>query len=113
MDRRASSATRTMSSRARGANRPDHASHRAGETMTDRVSGSRLRRFLRLGWLGRRAIPLVWKRLQRAADDGTPPPALAEELLAKHADVAEEAFATLGDLKGLALKFGQMAAYMD
>jgi predicted unusual protein kinase regulating ubiquinone biosynthesis (AarF/ABC1/UbiB family) len=81
--------------------------------MADRVSGSRLRRFVRLGWLGRRAIPIVWRRLQRAADDGTPPPALAEELLAKHADVAEEAFATLGDLKGLALKFGQMAAYMD
>src|SRR5690349_6022016 len=80
--------------------------------MTDTVSGSRVGRFLRLGWLSRRAVPVVWRRLQEARADEKPA-ALAEEILERHAEAAEEAFATLGSLKGLALKVGQMAAYMD
>ena len=38
---------------------------------------------------------------------------LAEGLLRKHAGAAEEAFQALGEMKGLALKMGQMLSYMD
>lgn len=82
--------------------------------MGDEVSGGRFRRFVRLGWLSRRAIPIAWRRLREVSqaapgDRG----ALAEDALARHADVADEAFRTLGSLKGLALKIGQMVSYLD
>src|SRR5262245_39582344 len=80
----------------------------------ERVSGSRMGRLTRLGWLSRRAIPIAWKRLRQAADAShAQRAAIAEDVLEKHADVAEEMFRTLGDLKGLALKVGQMVSYMD
>ncbi len=82
--------------------------------MGDKVSGSRLSRLTRLGWLSRRAIPIAWQRLKEATE--TPAGkrgALAGEALEKHADIAEEAFRTLGSMKGLALKIGQMVSYMD
>jgi predicted unusual protein kinase regulating ubiquinone biosynthesis (AarF/ABC1/UbiB family) len=77
----------------------------------ERVSGSRFGRLGRLGWLGRHALPLVWRRLRESRDE--PPAALAAELLERHADAAEEMFATLGSMKGLALKAGQMISYLD
>lgn len=79
-----------------------------------KVTGSRLRRLGRLGWLGRKAVPIAWKRLRETAkarpeERGE----IAAKALDKHADIAEEAFKTLGDLKGVALKVGQMISFMD
>jgi predicted unusual protein kinase regulating ubiquinone biosynthesis (AarF/ABC1/UbiB family) len=82
--------------------------------MKSKVSGSRFRRLTKLGWLSRHAVPIAWKRLREAAHARPEErPALASEAFEKHADVAEEVFRTLGELKGIALKVGQMAAYMD
>jgi predicted unusual protein kinase regulating ubiquinone biosynthesis (AarF/ABC1/UbiB family) len=78
------------------------------------VSGSRFRRLTKIGWLSRRAVPIAWARLKEAGDaDRKGRARIAEEILEKHADIAEEAFRTLGELKGIALKVGQMLAYMD
>ncbi|MBI3071023.1 MAG: AarF/ABC1/UbiB kinase family protein [Deltaproteobacteria bacterium] len=82
--------------------------------MGDKVSGSRFRRLTKIGWLSRRALPIAWARLRQAGDaDRKGRARIAEEILEKHADIAEEAFRTLGELKGIALKVGQMLAYMD
>jgi predicted unusual protein kinase regulating ubiquinone biosynthesis (AarF/ABC1/UbiB family) len=82
--------------------------------MPKRVSGSRLARLTKVGWLSRRALPIAWKRLRQASHaDRAGRASVAEEVLEKHADIAEEAFRTLGELKGIALKVGQMVAYMD
>jgi predicted unusual protein kinase regulating ubiquinone biosynthesis (AarF/ABC1/UbiB family) len=82
--------------------------------MSDEVSGGRFGRFVRLGWLSRRALPIAWRRLKQvsAAPSGARGP-LVGEALARHADIADEAFRTLGSLKGLALKVGQMLSYLD
>jgi predicted unusual protein kinase regulating ubiquinone biosynthesis (AarF/ABC1/UbiB family) len=72
------------------------ASQRSEASMSDKVSGSRWGRLFRMGWLGRHALPFARKRS-----------------LAKHADAAEEMFRALGSMKGLALKIGQMAGYLD
>jgi predicted unusual protein kinase regulating ubiquinone biosynthesis (AarF/ABC1/UbiB family) len=79
-----------------------------------KVPGSRLGRLTRLGWLSRKAVPVAWRRLREAAHARPEErAAIAEEVLDKHADIAEEAFRTLGNLKGIALKVGQMLSYMD
>ncbi|MBX3274926.1 MAG: AarF/ABC1/UbiB kinase family protein [Sandaracinaceae bacterium] len=77
--------------------------------MADRVPSSRLGRLGRLGWLSRRSVPLAIRRLRELAET----PALDEKARQKHAAAAEEILATLGDMKGLALKLGQMLSYMD
>lgn len=76
----------------------------------DNVSGSRLGRLARLGWLGRRAVPLAVKRVREMAGKGGE---LDEKDEAKHLAAAEEIFGALGDMKGIALKLGQMLSYMD
>src|SRR5438094_498337 len=83
--------------------------------MGDEVAGGRFGRFVRLGWLSRRALPIAWRRLRELGEtaDHASRAALAEDVLAKHADIADEAFRTLGSLKGLALKIGQMVSYLD
>jgi predicted unusual protein kinase regulating ubiquinone biosynthesis (AarF/ABC1/UbiB family) len=79
-----------------------------------KVSSSRLARFGKLGWLARRAVPIAFDRLREAADASPPRRAeMAQELLEKHGGIAEEALATLGQMKGLALKVGQMLSFMD
>ncbi|MCB9539276.1 MAG: AarF/ABC1/UbiB kinase family protein [Myxococcales bacterium] len=78
----------------------------------DEVQGSRMRRLVRMGWLGRNAVPLAIKRARQTLQ-GVELPALSPKKVAKHTRIAEEALATLGDLKGLALKAGQMLSYMD
>lgn len=79
-----------------------------------RVSSSRLGRFTRLGWLGRKALPIAWKRLKETAEaPAEERGALAAKLLKKHSNIADKAFRTLGDMKGVALKVGQMLSYMD
>ena len=79
-----------------------------------RVSSSRLGRLTRLAFLGRRALPIAIERFRETAEA---PPAergrLAARALAKHGDLADKAARTLGDMKGIALKVGQMLSYMD
>lgn len=63
--------------------------------MADEVSGSRLSRLARLGWLSRRALPIAWRRLREATDAAPADrPRLAAEILDKHADIAEKASPT-------------------
>ncbi|MFT7581410.1 MAG: putative unusual protein kinase regulating ubiquinone biosynthesis (AarF/ABC1/UbiB family) [Myxococcota bacterium] len=74
-----------------------------------------------MGLLGRRAIPMALKRLKETvdasgktgSDTDSESSGLSEKLFKKHSDVAEKAFKTLGELKGVALKMGQMLSYMD
>lgn len=75
--------------------------------MADQVSGSRLRRLGQLAWMSRRAIPLAVTRFR--GRNG----AAGDELDPAHVAAAEEMLGTLGNLKGLALKMGQMLSYMD
>ncbi|MCA9518526.1 MAG: AarF/ABC1/UbiB kinase family protein [Myxococcales bacterium] len=79
-----------------------------------KVGSSRLGRLTRLGWLGGRALPTAWKQLKGVVDapEGGRGRA-AERFAKKHADLADKAFRTLGDMKGVALKVGQMISYMD
>lgn len=74
--------------------------------MDDKVSGSRLRRLGRLVWTSRQMVPMAvsrWRGRGEARLDEDPAVVRA----------AEELLGTLGDLKGLALKVGQMLSYMD
>lgn len=79
----------------------------------DEVTGSRLKRLARLGWLSRNAVPMMVRRLRDAGADGLAANPLTARLLDKHGRIAEEAFGTLGEMKGVALKLGQMMSYMD
>lgn len=82
--------------------------------MSDEVQGSRVRRLARLGWLSRRAVPLAIRRMREVGEARADQrAATVARALDKHADIAEEAFEALGDLKGIALKVGQMLSYMD
>ena len=80
----------------------------------DRVSSSRLGRLTRFAGLGRRAVPVAIQRFRetveaRPEDRGK----IAAGALKKHGELADKAFRTLGDMKGVALKLGQMLSYMD
>ncbi len=66
----------------------------------------------RLAWLSRRAVPLAIAKVREVVE-ASEPAAVAGKLLEKHSKVADEAFATLGDMKGIALKIGQTLSYMD
>lgn len=73
--------------------------------VTDRVVGSRLRRLGKMVWMSRKAVPLAVDRMrEKVAGRGE---------TAAHVVAAEELLGTLGELKGLALKVGQMLSYMD
>jgi len=79
-----------------------------------RVSSSRLGRLTRLAALGRRAVPIAIERFRETAQAHPDERGrLAARALAKHGDLADKAARTLGDLKGIALKVGQMLSYMD
>jgi predicted unusual protein kinase regulating ubiquinone biosynthesis (AarF/ABC1/UbiB family) len=74
--------------------------------MGDKVSGSRIRRLGRLAWTSRQMVPMAVSRWRgRGENNGEEEPAVVA--------AAEELLGTLGDLKGLALKVGQMLSYMD
>jgi predicted unusual protein kinase regulating ubiquinone biosynthesis (AarF/ABC1/UbiB family) len=75
--------------------------------MGEKVSGSRLRRLGRLVWTSRKMVPLAVSRWQGRGE------ASAEQEDPAIVRAAEELLGTLGDLKGLALKVGQMLSYMD
>ena len=74
--------------------------------MSDEVSGSRLKRLGRLAWMSRKAVPLAVRRFAGRGEE-------AEQIDPVHMRAAEAMLETLGDLKGLALKVGQMLSYMD
>ncbi|MCA9541115.1 MAG: AarF/ABC1/UbiB kinase family protein [Myxococcales bacterium] len=78
----------------------------------DEVSGSRFGRLARLGWLSRRAVPLAFSRMRELAGKAEDV-VLDAKTAARHALAAEEIFSALGDMKGVALKLGQMLSYMD
>lgn len=79
-----------------------------------KVGSSRLGRLTRLGWLSGRALPTAWRQVKGVVDapEGARG-AAAARFAKKHADLADKAFRTLGDMKGVALKVGQMISYMD
>ncbi len=79
-----------------------------------KVSKSRFGRFAKMGRLGARLLPLKIQRLRQAvsAPKERRPEVLAK-MLDKHDGIAADAFATLGELKGVALKIGQMVSFMD
>jgi predicted unusual protein kinase regulating ubiquinone biosynthesis (AarF/ABC1/UbiB family) len=78
--------------------------------VSDDVPQSRLRRLGKLAWMSRKAIPLAVSRFRGR---GEPAEDIDEKNFASHLGAAKEVLATLGNLKGLALKVGQMLSYMD
>ena len=79
-----------------------------------KISSSRLGRLSRMGRLGVRLLPLKLQRLREAVDAPVQqrPEELAK-LLDKHGGIAAQTFEALGELKGVALKIGQMVSFMD
>ncbi|MEE9382490.1 MAG: AarF/ABC1/UbiB kinase family protein [Nannocystaceae bacterium] len=77
--------------------------------MSDRVSRSRLGRLGKMANLARKALPVA---VQRWRESG-PNAKASEALIASSVVAAEDMLETLGELKGLALKVGQMMSYMD
>lgn len=92
----------------------------ASEKAADAPPTSRLGRLARLGALAPKALPLATHAVKAALGGGkkAPPPEdvarREREELAKSAKKTAEAFLkTLGEMKGLPLKLGQMASYID
>ncbi len=82
----------------------------------DRPPTSRLGRFARLSALAPRALPVAAEALKRAAGmtRTVDEERVARERLLKNArSTAHAMLKTLGEMKGLPLKFGQMASYID
>jgi hypothetical protein len=82
----------------------------------DEPPTSRLGRLARLGALAPRALPVALEGVRRAM--GGPRTedeerAAKERILKSAKKTAEAMLKTLGDMKGLPLKFGQMASYID
>lgn len=80
--------------------------------MSEVVSRSRLGRLAKMAKLARRALPVAvqrWRENDASSQENT----ASAALLATSAIAAEEMLETLGELKGLALKVGQMMSYMD
>ncbi len=87
------------------------------------IPTSRMGRFFKAGWVARHAIPLA---LRRTVELGTPKDQASseiietdkeriarEKLLKQQEAIAEELFRTLGTLKGVAQKVGQMLSYLE
>jgi predicted unusual protein kinase regulating ubiquinone biosynthesis (AarF/ABC1/UbiB family) len=83
----------------------------------DKPPTSRLGRLARLAGLGTKGIPLAIEGARRALRKKEPTPeeeAATKKRIAKDAKKAAEAMLkTLGDMKGLPLKMGQMVSYID
>jgi predicted unusual protein kinase regulating ubiquinone biosynthesis (AarF/ABC1/UbiB family) len=95
----------------------DEAERSSREKRPDAPPASRLARLARLGALSTRAIPLATEAAKRAVF-GKPNDAEAErkaqlEALENAKKTAEAMLKTLGEMKGLPLKLGQMASYID
>lgn len=77
---------------------------------------SRLSRLARLGALAPRALPIAAEAVRRAVGVTRTPEEETEarkRLLQSAKKTAEAMLKTLGEMKGLPLKFGQMASYID
>jgi len=78
---------------------------------------SRLGRLARLGALSTRALPMATEAVRRAAfgrrNDAEAEREAQERVLANAKKTAEAMLKTLGEMKGLPLKLGQMASYID
>lgn len=77
---------------------------------------SRLGRLARLGALAPRALPMALEGAKRALGSKRTEEEeqkAAERMLAKTKKTAEAMLETLGEMKGLPLKLGQMASYID
>jgi predicted unusual protein kinase regulating ubiquinone biosynthesis (AarF/ABC1/UbiB family) len=87
-----------------------------GSARPDRPPTSRFGRFARLSALAPRALPMAAEALKRAAgltrteDEEI---AARKRLLKNARSTAQAMLKTLGEMKGLPLKLGQMASYID
>jgi predicted unusual protein kinase regulating ubiquinone biosynthesis (AarF/ABC1/UbiB family) len=83
----------------------------------DALPASRLGRLARLGKLSTRAVPIATEAMRRAAfgkrADADAERAAQQRVLANAKKTAEAMLKTLGEMKGLPLKLGQMASYID
>jgi predicted unusual protein kinase regulating ubiquinone biosynthesis (AarF/ABC1/UbiB family) len=83
----------------------------------DAPPSSRLGRLARLGALSTRAIPIATEGARRAIfgkrDDAEAEREAQRKVLANAKKTAEAMLKTLGEMKGLPLKLGQMASYID
>src|SRR4051812_10714755 len=82
----------------------------------DRPPTSRLGRLARLTALAPRALPLATAAMKRAISgkkDEVPTEDERRKVMESAKKTAEAMLKTLGEMKGLPLKFGQMASYID
>jgi predicted unusual protein kinase regulating ubiquinone biosynthesis (AarF/ABC1/UbiB family) len=81
----------------------------------DRPPTSRLGRLARLTALAPRALPLATAAMKRALGKADEDPTEEErrKVIESAKKTAEAMLMTLGEMKGLPLKFGQMASYID
>lgn len=100
-----------------GAMSEDDRDEDAPEKRRDAPPASRLGRLARLGALGTRAIPIATEAMRRAAfgkrKDEEAEREAQKRVLANAKKTAEAMLKTLGEMKGLPLKLGQMASYID
>ena len=88
----------------------------ADEKPKDRPPTSRLGRLARLAALAPKGVPLALEGAKRALGMKKDAPPTAEEKKKVAADAkkaAEALLKTLGEMKGLPLKVGQMVSYID
>jgi predicted unusual protein kinase regulating ubiquinone biosynthesis (AarF/ABC1/UbiB family) len=96
---------------------PTGLDERAPERRPDAPPSSRLGRLARLGALSTRALPLATEAVRRAAFGKRRSEDEEREaqrrVVANAKKTAEAMLKTLGEMKGLPLKLGQMASYID
>ena len=89
----------------------------APERRPDAPPSSRLGRLARLAGLSTRAVPVATEAMRRAAfgkrRSAEDERAAQERVVANARKTAEAMLKTLGEMKGLPLKLGQMASYID
>ena len=78
------------------------------------IPTSRVSRLFRTGWAARHTVPMALRRTVElmSADKGDRKE-ITQKFIKEQKKVAEELYRTLGTLKGVALKAGQMASYID
>lgn len=97
-----------------GAQKADVRADADGLEQIESIPTSRIGRILRTGWVARHAVPLALKRtVELVSSEKQERGELAEKILAEQEAYAEELFRTLGTMKGLAQKFGQMVSYLE
>ncbi len=112
--RRREAANAEPASAAQGEARPEALA--AGDKRPDRPPTSRFGRIARLGALAPRALPIAAEAVKRAwgvKRDEQEEAAARAKLLKNAKATAEAMLKTLGEMKGLPLKLGQMASYID